>query len=322
MSGLGTDVAAAAGQPAPYEVMVVGDYYYDLVFTGLPGLPRLGADLWSDGFESLPGAAFTTAAALTRLGVRTGWWCGFGTDLFSRLVLEAADREGLDPGLFQRREGPLRRVSAAFSFAHDRGFMSYSEAPDPLPTPADIARLRPGVLLLQGFAAGPERLALHRAARAAGALVASDCQHVEVTLDSPGVAKVLASLDLFVPNEAEALALTGAPDAEAALGVLAQHCPMVAIKCGPAGALAWHRGQRHHVPAWPVEAVDTTGAGDSFNAGLVYGLVRGQDLSDALTAAVVCGSLSTTDYGGRALPREAEMLALAARHREAQRAPA
>ena len=63
------------------------------------------------------------------------------------------------------------------------------------------------------------------------------------------------------------------------------------------------------MPAPEVEVVDTTGAGDSFNAGLVYGMLRGAPFERSLLYAVMCGSLATTDYGGRALPSEAELLA-------------
>lgn len=298
--------------PAPanrYDVMVVGEYYYDLIFTDLPTLPSLGTDIWAKSFDDLPGASYTTALALTRLGLKAGWWCGFGTDIFSRMVLDEVRREGIDEGLFQRHDGPLRRVSAAFSFQHDRGFISYVDEHDRDPTVEDVEAVQPLVLMLQGFARSPERLALINGARRAGVLVCGECQHLDFGIEAEGVVDVLQALDMFVPNETEAVRFTGTADAEAALEILARYVRTVVIKCGANGAIAIHDGRRYAVPAPKVEVVDTTGAGDSFNAGLIYGVLRGAPFEEALRYAVVCGSLSTTDYGGRALPREADLLA-------------
>ncbi|MFE0018846.1 carbohydrate kinase family protein [Mesorhizobium sp. NPDC059054] len=298
--------------PAPanrYDVMVVGEYYYDLIFTDLPTLPSLGTDIWAKSFDDLPGASYTTALALTRLGLKAGWWCGFGTDIFSRMVLDEVRREGIDEGLFQRHDGPLRRVSAAFSFQHDRGFISYVDEHDRDPTVEDVEAVQPLVLMLQGFARSPERLALINGARRAGVLVCGECQHLDFGIEAEGVVDVLQALDMFVPNETEAVQFTGTADAEAALEILARYVRTVVIKCGANGAIAIHDGRRYAVPAPKVEVVDTTGAGDSFNAGLIYGVLRGAPFEEALRYAVVCGSLSTTDYGGRALPREADLLA-------------
>lgn len=298
--------------PAPanrYDVMVVGEYYYDLIFTDLPTLPSLGTDIWAKSFDDLPGASYTTALALTRLGLKAGWWCGFGTDIFSRMVLDEVRREGIDEGLFQRHDGPVRRVSAAFSFQHDRGFISYVDEHDRDPTVEDVEAVQPLVLMLQGFARSPERLALINGARRAGVLVCGECQHLDFGIEAEGVVDVLQALDMFVPNETEAVRFTGTADAEAALEILARYVRTVVIKCGANGAIAIHDGRRYAVPAPKVEVVDTTGAGDSFNAGLIYGVLRGAPFEEALRYAVICGSLSTTDYGGRALPREADLLA-------------
>jgi sugar/nucleoside kinase (ribokinase family) len=303
-----------------YDVMVVGEYYYDLIFTGLPEVPRLGADIWADGFDALPGASFTTALAMTRLGLKTGWWCGFGTDIFSRMVLEEVKRERIDEGLFQWHDRPLRRVSAAFSFAHDRGFVSYVDGHERHPSIKEVLAARPKLLMLQGFERDAERLALVKGAREAGIMVCAECQHLDFDLDAEGVADVLAAVDVFVPNQLEAMTLTGATNVEHALDRLAPHVRTAVIKCGADGAVAIHEGQRYTMPAPEVEVVDTTGAGDSFNAGLVYGMLRGAPFERSLLYAVICGSLATTDYGGRALPSEAELLAYCAAREEEVRA--
>ena len=226
-----------------YDVMVVGEYYFDMIFRGLPDVPRISADLWAEEFEWLPGGAFSTALALTRLGTATGWWCSFGNDVFSRMVAEEARREGIDDGLFIHLDKPLRRVSAAFSFSHDRGFISYAEPIEPLPEPHDLERIRPRILLLQGFSLDGKRRALIEAARWLGIIVCSDCQHVDMTLSTPGMVEMLGLIDVFLPNSTEAMAVTGEQDVDAALAALARHCQTVVIKCGSEGAVASHKGQ-------------------------------------------------------------------------------
>src|SRR5262249_9562440 len=131
-----------------YDVLLLDGYFCDLIFTGLPDLPRLGADLFGTGFDMVPGAVFYTALALHRLGLRAGWACDFGDDFCSRFVLDAARREGIDDSLFRLHSRPLRRISVAFSFAHDRGFISYQdELPTISPLPL-IERHRPRCIML------------------------------------------------------------------------------------------------------------------------------------------------------------------------------
>ena len=95
-----------------YDVLVLGDYYCDLIFTGLPELPRLSADIFGTGFEMSPGGSYRTTLALMRLGLRAAWVSDFGDDFFSRFVLDSAARDGFDPAFFRQHPFPVRRVSA------------------------------------------------------------------------------------------------------------------------------------------------------------------------------------------------------------------
>src|SRR5689334_21512110 len=97
-----------------YDVLLPDGYFLDLIFTGLPDLPHLGADLFGTGFDMVPGAVFYTALALHRLGLRTGWACDFGDDFCSQRVIEAARQEGMDETLFRQHARPLRRISVSF----------------------------------------------------------------------------------------------------------------------------------------------------------------------------------------------------------------
>jgi sugar/nucleoside kinase (ribokinase family) len=77
------------------DVLLPSAYFCDLVFTGLPGIPKLGDEIFSQRLKVIPGAGFIPAVALTRLGMQVSWACDFGNDFFSRYVLEEADRQNL-----------------------------------------------------------------------------------------------------------------------------------------------------------------------------------------------------------------------------------
>src|SRR5258706_16254436 len=154
--------------PPEYEVVLLGDYYVDLIFTGLPALPRLSADLYATEFDFVPGGNYRTAFALTRLGLRTGWLCDFGDDLFSRFVLEMAERDGLDSGLFSHHPFPVRRVSASFSFVDDRGFISYADPLNLRSAAVAVEQCRPRAVLVPHLYYDTGQTALTAATQASG----------------------------------------------------------------------------------------------------------------------------------------------------------
>ena len=80
---------------ASYDILVVGDYCLDLIFTGLPAMPALGKEIFSSGCTMLPGGSYNAAVAMHRLGLRVGWASDFGNDDFSRFVMDHARQEGL-----------------------------------------------------------------------------------------------------------------------------------------------------------------------------------------------------------------------------------
>jgi sugar/nucleoside kinase (ribokinase family) len=288
------------------DVLVAGEYYCDLIFSGLPDVPRLGADMFAAGLDVMPGGTYNMVLALKRLGLSAPWACDFGTDLFSRLVLEQAERDGINPMLFNRLDRPVQRVSSAFSKAGERGFISYSETAIVAPDPAVLEKAQPK-WLLQTFRFDADWLDFIAAARGRGARVFGDCRYGDFTLAKRDIAEFLGLMDVFSPNEAEALALTGAGDIEEALSQLATLTPAVVIKRGALGASVLARGERFDVPAPAVTVRDTVGAGDAFNAGFLYGAVARRSLQDCVRLAVICGAISTTGPGSSAVPTAASL---------------
>lgn len=296
--------------PRNCRVLVAGEYYCDLVFSGLDGAPRLGAEDYASDLAIMPGGTYTMALALTRLGVETRWAAHFGTDLFSRFVLDAARDDGLDPAAFTLEPFPVQRVSAVFSAGSERGFISYSQPPVIPPAPA-IAEAQSPEWLLQTFRYEPEWLAFMAAMRARGARIFADCRGGDFTVDTPGVRDFLALTEVFSPNLAEACTLAATDDADHAIALLAPLVPVLLVKCGPDGARLVAEGHDHRIPAPPAAVIDTVGAGDAFNAGYLFAVLGGLDPLAAARVAVLCGTLSTEATGGRGCPTLNELAAYA-----------
>ncbi len=221
-----------------------------------------------------------------------------GNDLFSQFVLKEAQREGLDSSLFEVFDRPLRSVSASFSFVQDRGFISYWDAFPECRPEAVIAKQRPRWVVNAPFNCSADSRQLIDFIHQHGGRVYVDCQYVTTTLDEPGLIDTLRLVDVFAPNQSEACQLTGEEEADKAAARLAEFCPLVVVKAGGQGAYAQSGEQAWHAPALTVPVVDTTGAGDSFNAGFLAAMLQGEPVETCLRYGNICGGLSVTRPGG------------------------
>lgn len=290
-----------------HRVLVVGDYYVDMVFTGLPRWPQPGEETFASRIDVLPGGAFIHACALHRLGIPAVWAAQLGDDAYSRVVLDAAATEGLDTSAYTVHGHPVRNVSVAASHAGERSFLSFKEPVPGLDVTGAISRYRPAVVLITELLGG-ERLAdIVAASRAVGARVAMDPQHVESGVSDPVVRGILTSIDVFLPNASEARVLTGRARLSEAVEDLAALTPTVVVKNGADGAVAAGGTVRCRAASPSVAAVDTVGAGDCFDAGFIAGLVHDLDLDACLRLGTLCGALSTLHHGGRGAPHLADI---------------
>ncbi len=287
--------------PSRFDVIVLGDYCLDLIFTGLPRMPELGIEVVASGFAMTPGGAYNTVASLHRLGVRVGWPADFGNDDFSRFVLESARREGLDESLFNNHARPLRYLTVAASFPHDRAFLAYY---DPSPGPEGalraLAAAASRVVIVVGMYTGHLFGVGARLARARGMKLAMDgnSSHEE-HIRSRKVRSALQKLHLLLPNASEARRMTGEEDLSKAILALGELCPLVVVKDGPGGAYGYERGgEIVHAPALNLTPLDTTGAGDCFDAGFLRAWLDGRPLDECLRWGNAVGGLSTLGMGG------------------------
>jgi sugar/nucleoside kinase (ribokinase family) len=280
-----------------YDVVVAGSYFCDMVYTGLPDMPRLGADVYSKRFDMVPGGTYYIVRILHRLGLKTGWICDFGNDFFSRFMLDQIRGDGIDISLSRMYDRPKRVVASSFSFKQDRGFVSYEDEPFVPPTFEELEGLNFRSILFPGIGDWKMTDVVERLSNRRNMVVYMDCQCAPQTIHTPGMREALGKLDIFAPNESEALHFTGESDIDRALDVLADLVPLVVLKRGGKGSLARRGNQVWEVPGIQVEVVDTTGAGDSYNAGFLYAYLRGHPMETCLKYGNVTGGLSVTAPG-------------------------
>ena len=291
------------------EVFIVGGYFCDLVFTGLPELPRLGHEVYSKDFHLIPGGVYNAAIALHRLGINIVWPCRFGNDPFSQYVKNEAIKEGVDARYFSDLDHASLHITAAFSFQEERAFLSYSDAEPEIGYADLIRQTNPQWIYLTRLRVGRELDELVHAGRSVDAKIFMDCQAHSHSLAEMQVQEALRAVDVFSPNRAEAEKLTGKYQMVEMSAMLAEFTPVVIIKDGANGSYLTNADRMIHQPANLVSVADTTGAGDNFDSGFLYGQIKGFSTEKCLQIGNFCGGLSAQGFGGTSTsPTEKQVL--------------
>ncbi len=304
----------AAASERPFDILVVGEVNPDVIVSDPDPRPVFGQveRLIREIHLTIGSSSVIMACAAARLGLRVAIVGVVGDDVFGRFMVDAMRDRGLDVSAIRVDPATPTGASVILSNGRDRAILTASgtigaATAEDVP-PALLARARHlhiGSWFLQsGLHSGA--LGLLAAARDAGLTTSLDPNWDPDERWDSGLRDLLASLDLVFPNEAEATAIAGTDDVDAAAVALARlgvdgrgEGPLVVVKRGRDGALmASADGVIERVSAYPVEAADTTGAGDAFDAGFLAGWLEGGSKADALRLAAISGALSTRALGG------------------------
>lgn len=289
-----------------FDLLVVGELNVDLILRG-GERPTYGQaeQLLDAATLTLGSSSAICACGAARLGLRVAFAGTVGDDLFGRFVLAALAERGVDTAAIRVSPAVATGLSAILVHGDDRAILTYpgsiavTRAAD-----IDVALLDQAHHLHMGSyflldALRPDAPALFAEAQRRGLSTSLDTNY-DPSGRWDGVADVLAHCDLFLPNEAELLAIARCPGVDEALEAMARPGLTVVVKRGAAGAVARRGEELVAVPSPVVTPVDTVGAGDSFDAGMLYAHLAGWELGRALRLATACGALSTRAAGGTA----------------------
>jgi sugar/nucleoside kinase (ribokinase family) len=294
----------------PFDVLTIGEINVDLIM-GHDARPTFGQveRVVDDATLTVGGSGTIFAMGAAQLGLRVAYCGVVGDDPFGHFMLDHLHARQIDTRGVITEPALKTGLSVILNVPGDRAILTHLGAIDAL-----AAEMVDALLLAQcrhvhvtsyflQHHLRPGLPALLQAARAGGATVSIDTNWDPTEAWDDGLASVLAQSDVFLPNEQEARAITRAQTGkdvtvEEALEHLAATIPTVAIKCGAEGAICRRGNECVRDRGFPASVVDTTGAGDSFNGGFLYGWLHGWELADALALGCACGAHSTQAAGG------------------------
>lgn len=287
-------------------LLCAGEAFEDLVFFALDRLPDLGEEVKTDHFTAtIGGGAVITAVHAARLGMKTGILSALGDAAVARLKRERVSVTNL------RKPGEPHAITAALSTSEDRAFVTFNGVNAKLET--RLARVLGGPLAPKAAGRGPAPVHVHLCfyphdcaqwtaivtrLRRRGVTTSWDFGWNELLTGDRGLTALIDALDFIFVNGLEARLYTGEATLEAAMSHWRQRRAITIVKQGDQGA-TWVAPDRDiHFPAPRVKVVDTTGAGDAFNAGFLVAWMRGQPPAQCLAAGNKVGAASTLKAGG------------------------
>jgi sugar/nucleoside kinase (ribokinase family) len=287
------------------RVLVVGEINVDLILQGAHALPTPGKEvLVDDVVLTLGSASAICAMGLARLGTPVAFLGKVGTDPWGEFCLDVMRAAAIDVSRVMAEATIKTGVTVSVTSPRDRALVSYlgsiralraEDVPDGAFRGFDHLHVS-SYFLQEGLRPGIR--GLFARAHADGLTTSLDPGFDPSERWESDIVATLAETDLFFPNEVEVAAIARCPDVADALRRLENGRTRVIAKLGAQGCLTLEDGRPLTVPAFRIDPVDTTGAGDSFDAGFLHAWLRGMPLLDSLRWGAACGSLSTRGLGG------------------------
>lgn len=288
------------------EVCVVGEINCDLILYGLPNVLQPEREEIAEGFRlTLGSSSAIFAHNLSSLGTRTGIISKIGNDPLGKVAMARLSDAGVDVSSVRKSPGGASTgVTVILAQSAGRYIFTYPGTMAEF-CYEDIDReyaLSAHHLHLSSFylqpALRPGVGRLFREAKERGLTTSLDTNDDPEGRWDGDLFKILPFVDIFLPNEREAKAITRCDGLSEALDKLAPLSRIVAIKLGARGAIAREGGREWNCPAVHVEIVDPVGAGDSFDAAFIHKFLSGAGCEQCLRFANVVGAFSTTREGG------------------------
>jgi len=290
--------------PGSFDILVAGEINPDLILSDNV-VPEFGQveKLVASYTLAVGSSSAIFACGAARLGLRVAFIGVCGQDVFGRFMIDEMQKRDIDASNVIIRPDGQTGLSVILNQDADRailthlGLIAELRASD---IPNDLLRQARHMHVASYFLQTklqPDLPTLFQRAHSLGLTTSLDTNY-DPSEKWMGFDKLLSATDIFLPNKTEALSITRSDDIESAAKQLANKSKIVAIKLGADGAAVRTKDKTIFTSSIPVNIVDTIGAGDSFDAGFLYGYLNDWELEKSLKLAVVCGALSTQASGG------------------------
>src|SRR5882724_474952 len=294
---------------ASLSVLTVSDMCVDLVITGnvRPQFKQVEKIVGDYAIE-LGGSANIFASQMAKLGERVGVIGYVGRDGFGEFALKELQELGVDTAYVKHHRSAKTGLGVHLAEPGDRAMLTYVGTIDAI-TPTDLMEVSLQSCCHWHIAS----YFLLRSLRSVWPEWVKRCREANITISLDtnwdpddrwdGALELLPYVDVFLPNEAEAHALTGETDAWNAARLLAAKGPLVVVKCGAKGAIAVRGEDSWQIKGSecqdsPLSVADTTGAGDNFDAGFLRAWLLGKGIDSALRLGHRCALSSLRCAGG------------------------
>ncbi len=284
----------------------------DLLYENMPKIPDVGEEVYTDRFSlQLGGGLPATLINLGRLGIQAKIATELGTDIFSEFAKEKYKENKVQPVNLYKGNGIPLNITSAIILKNDRSFLTYGKgsiAPDDkakeefynIAKGAKICLMAPG-----GFTEVYKKL------KSEGTVMVLDMGWDD-ELNFEKYSELFEIADYYTPNQKEALAVTGCSNAKDAAYTLKKYFDKVVVKVDKDGCIGIDGDDYFFCPSLAqFKNVDSTGAGDAFLAGFVYGLFYDYPLKDCIEFGNITGGKAVTAVGAlSAYVHEKELLEL------------
>ncbi len=289
-----------------FDILVAGEINPDLILSGdvAPAFDQT-EKLVDSAVLTIGSSSAIFACGAARLGLKVAFIGVCGDDIFGRFMLMEMQKRGVDVSNVIVRADEQTGLSVILNRGVDRAILTHpgliaalqaSDIPEALLRSARHLHVASYFLQTDLEPGLPD---LFRQARAWGLTTSLDTNY-DPSERWTGFDELLSTTDVFFPNKTEALSIAQSEDVESAAKQLSDRCKLVAIKLGADGALLRRKDETICVPALTVDIIDTVGAGDTFEAGFLYGYLKGWELEKSLQLATACAALSMRASGGTA----------------------
>lgn len=289
-----------------FDVLVIGELNVDIILHNIDNFPEVGKEVLAQQMTlTLGSSSAIFASNISSLGARVAFLGKIGNDEFGDVVLRDLKKKNVDVSMIQIVDELSTGATIVLSVKEDRANITYPGAMDHL-TINDISRDNlskakhvhfSSYFMQPGFRGDLGKL--FRLCKELGLTTSFDMQWDPHEKWDLNIEDVLPYVDLFFPNEKELLLLTGKSNTREAIDSIKKHIKILAIKRGNQGSAVFYENNLKDMPPFLNEKViDTTGAGDSYNAGFIFKYINGYNITECQKFGNLMGAVSTTAAGG------------------------